>query len=33
LWYLGRLAEFIDRKGISDKISVFDSITELVEKL
>lgn len=33
LWYLGRLAEFIDRKGISDKISVFDSITKLVEKL
>lgn len=33
LWYIGRLAEFIERKGISDKISVFDSITELVEKL
>lgn len=33
LWYLGRLAEFIDRKGISDKITVFDSITELVGKL
>lgn len=33
LWYLGRLAEFIERKGISDRISVFGSITELVEKL
>jgi len=33
LWYLGRLAGDIERKGISDKISIFDSITELVEKL
>jgi DNA-binding transcriptional MerR regulator len=33
LWYLGRLAEFIDREGLSDKISVFDSVAELVGKL
>lgn len=33
LWYLGRLAGDIERKGISDKISIFDSITELVQKL
>jgi DNA-binding transcriptional MerR regulator len=33
LWYLGRLAEFIEREGLSDKIFVFDSITELLEKL
>jgi DNA-binding transcriptional MerR regulator len=33
LWYLGRLGEFIKREGFSDKISVFDSIAELVEKL
>ena len=33
LWYIGRLTEFIEREGISDKISVFDSIAELVEKL
>ncbi|EIA10578.1 MerR family transcriptional regulator [Flavobacterium frigoris] len=33
LWYLGRLTEFIETKGISDKISVFDSINELVGKL
>lgn len=33
LWYLGRLAEFIERGIIPEKISVFDSIAELVEKL
>jgi DNA-binding transcriptional MerR regulator len=33
LWYLGRLAEFIEREGLSDKISVFDSVAELVGKL
>jgi hypothetical protein len=33
LWYLGRLTEFIEREGISDRISVFDSIADLVEKL
>ncbi|MGO4818924.1 MerR family transcriptional regulator [Flavobacterium sp. W22_SRS_FP1] len=33
LWYLGRLTEFIEREGLSDKISVFDSVSELVGKL
>jgi DNA-binding transcriptional MerR regulator len=33
LWYLGRLTEFIEREGLSDKISVFDSVAELVGKL
>jgi DNA-binding transcriptional MerR regulator len=33
LWYLGRLAEFIEREGLSDKISVFDSVAELVGNL
>ncbi|SDX50439.1 MerR family transcriptional regulator [Flavobacterium degerlachei] len=33
LWYLGRLAEFIEKEGKSDKIAVFGSISELIEKL
>jgi DNA-binding transcriptional MerR regulator len=33
LWYLGRLAEFIERDGVSNRISVFDSIADLAEKL
>jgi methanogenic corrinoid protein MtbC1 len=33
LWYLGRLAEFIERDGLSDKISVFGSVSELLGKL
>lgn len=33
LWYLGRLTEFIQREGLSDKISIFDSVSELVRKL
>jgi hypothetical protein len=28
LWYLGRLTEFVEREGISDRISVFDSIAD-----
>nr|WP_315187023.1 MerR family transcriptional regulator [uncultured Flavobacterium sp.] len=33
LWYLGRLVEFIDRETLSDKVSVFNSISELVTKI
>jgi hypothetical protein len=33
LWYLGRLVEFIDRENLSDKVSVFNSISELVTKI
>ncbi|MFT7165205.1 MAG: DNA-binding transcriptional MerR regulator [Flavobacterium sp.] len=33
LWYIGRLTEFIEKNDISEKITVFDSIAELVEKL
>lgn len=33
LWYVGRLAEFIERDGLSDKVSVFGSISELLQKL
>ncbi|TRX00389.1 MerR family transcriptional regulator [Flavobacterium gawalongense] len=33
LWYIGRLVEFIKREGHSDKISIFDSITELVDRI
>ncbi|MFV7235855.1 MerR family transcriptional regulator [Flavobacterium sp. ZB4R12] len=33
LWYIGRLVEFIKREGYSDKISIFDSITELVDRI
>lgn len=33
LWYLGRLTEFINRDLLSDKVSVFNSIAELVDKL
>lgn len=33
LWYLGRLVEFIDRETLSDKVSVFTSISELVTKI
>jgi DNA-binding transcriptional MerR regulator len=31
LWYTGRLVEFINKEGLSDKISVFNSISELVD--
>lgn len=33
LWYLGRLVEFIDRETLSDKVSIFTSISELVTKI
>jgi methanogenic corrinoid protein MtbC1 len=33
LWFAGRLVEFIKREGLSDKISIFDSISELVDKI
>lgn len=33
LWYLGRLAELIEREEKSENIAVFGSINELVEKL
>lgn len=31
LWYLGRMVEFIKKEELSDRISVFNSITELVD--
>jgi DNA-binding transcriptional MerR regulator len=33
IWFLGRMTEFIDTKNLSDKISVFNSISDLVEEL
>jgi DNA-binding transcriptional MerR regulator len=33
LWYTGRLVEFIDKEGLSDKISIFNSISELVDEI
>lgn len=33
LWFIGRLVEFIKREGISDKISIFNSISELVDQI
>ena len=33
LWFAGRLVEFINREGLSDKISIFDSISELVDEI
>ncbi|MDI6034650.1 MerR family transcriptional regulator [Flavobacterium sp. LB2P84] len=33
LWYTGRLVEFINKEGLSDKISIFNSISELVDKI
>ncbi len=33
LWFAGRLVEFIRKEGLSDKISIFDSISELVNKI
>jgi DNA-binding transcriptional MerR regulator len=33
LWFAGRLVEFIKKEGLSDKISVFDSISEVVDKI
>lgn len=31
LWYVGRMTEFIKQDGFSDKIKVFNSITDLVD--
>lgn len=33
LWFAGRLVEFIKKDGISDKISLFDSISQLIDKI
>lgn len=33
LWYTGRLTQFIDKKYLSDRIVVFNSIAELIEKI
>ena len=33
LWYAGRLVEFITKEGLSNKISIFNSISELVDKI
>ncbi|MBP4141769.1 MerR family transcriptional regulator [Flavobacterium sp. I-SCBP12n] len=33
LWYIGRMVEFINREGLSDTISIFNSIGDLVEQL
>jgi DNA-binding transcriptional MerR regulator len=33
LWFAGRLVEFIKKEGLSDKISIFDSISELVDEI
>lgn len=33
LWFTGRLVEFINKEGLSDKISIFNSISELVDKI
>jgi DNA-binding transcriptional MerR regulator len=33
LWFTGRLVEFINREELSDKISIFDSISELMGRI
>jgi DNA-binding transcriptional MerR regulator len=33
LWFTGRLVEFINREELSDKISIFDSISELMGQI
>ncbi|MFV5689142.1 MerR family transcriptional regulator [Flavobacterium sp. ZT3R25] len=33
LWFTGRLVEFINKEELSDKISIFDSISELIEQI
>ncbi|MFV8343105.1 MerR family transcriptional regulator [Flavobacterium sp. XS2P39] len=33
LWFAGRLVEFINREELSDKVSIFDSISELVDRM
>ena len=33
LWFIGRQTEFINREGLSDKITIFSSINELVNEI
>jgi methanogenic corrinoid protein MtbC1 len=33
LWLTGRLVEFINKEELSDKISIFDSISELIDRI
>jgi DNA-binding transcriptional MerR regulator len=33
VWFIGRMTEFIDTKSLSNKFSVFNSISDLVEEL
>ena len=33
LWLTGRLVEFINKDELSDKISIFDSISELIDRI
>lgn len=33
LWFTGRMVEFINKEGLSNKISIFNSISELVDKI
>jgi DNA-binding transcriptional MerR regulator len=33
LWYVGRMTEFINKDGFSDKIKIFNSITDLVDEI
>jgi methanogenic corrinoid protein MtbC1 len=33
LWFTGRLVEFINKEALSDKISLFDSFSELIDQI
>jgi len=33
LWYVGKMSEFINKDGFSDRIKVFNSITDLVDQI
>ncbi|MFV5686362.1 MerR family transcriptional regulator [Flavobacterium sp. GB2R13] len=33
LWFTGRLVEFINKEELSDRISIFDSISELIDRI
>ena len=33
LWFTGRLVEFINKEGLSEKISIFNSISDLVDEI
>lgn len=33
LWYIGRLTPFIEQENLSDKVLVFNTVSELIEKL